>query len=64
MQKIDTTTPSAVASRAGYRRAQDLSGQNPAATCGPASSAEGGTVGGCADCRVFFLSAEQNVDGW
>ena len=32
--------------RAGYRSAQDLSRQNPAAICGPAPSAESGTVGG------------------
>ena len=43
--------------RAGYRSALDLSRQNPAALCGRASSAEGRTVGGSADCRVSFLSA-------
>ena len=40
---------------AGCRSAQDFSGPNPAAFCGLASSAEGGAVGGSADC-VFFLS--------
>ena len=52
MQKLDTATH-----RAGYRSAKGLSGPNPAALCGPASSTEGGTVGGSADCRVLLLSA-------
>ena len=41
--------------RWGTSGAQDLTGPNPAAFCGLASSAEGGTVGGSADCRVSFL---------
>ena len=36
--------------RAGYRRAQDLTGRHPAAY-GPLRAAAGGTVGGSADCR-------------
>ena len=41
--------------RAGYRRAQDLSGPNPTAFCG-ASSAEGWTVGESAHDRVLLFS--------
>ena len=40
------------------------SGPNPAALCGPASSAAGRTVGGSADCRVLFLSARQARRVW
>ena len=43
--------------RAGYRSAEDLTGQDSAALGGSsASAADGGTVGGCADCRVFFFA--------
>ena len=44
------------ACRAGYRRAQDLSGPNPTAFCG-LSSAEGRTVGGGAHDRVLLFSS-------
>ena len=43
-------------SRAGYRRAQDLL-VIPSFSQGAQGAADGGAVGGCADCRVFFLSA-------
>ena len=43
--------------RAGYRSAEDLPGQDSAALGGSsAPAADGGTVGGCADCRVLFFS--------
>ena len=43
--------------RAGYRSAEDLTGQDSAALGGSsASAADGGTVGGCADCRVLFFA--------
>ena len=52
--------------RAGYRSAQDLSGQNPIAFCWSAPSPKCGTVGGSADCHVSFLSAagDCRADHW
>ena len=49
---------SACGCRAGYRRAQDLTGQDSAALGGlSASTADGGPVGGCANCRVLLFAA-------
>ena len=46
-----------VVARAGYRSAEDLTGQDSAALGGlSASAADGGPVGGCADCRVLFFA--------
>ena len=53
--------------RAGYWRAQDLTGQDCAALGRlSASAADGGPVGGCADCRVLFFapSAYCRADRW
>ena len=48
----------AVASRAGYQRAQDLTGLGSASHGGPSSSAaDGGTVDGSAHDRVLFFSS-------
>ena len=48
---------SACGCRAGYRRAQDLTGHYSAALGGlSASTADGGPVGGCANCRVLFFA--------
>ena len=43
--------------RAGYRSAEDLTGQDSAALGrSSAPAADGGTVGACADCRVLFFA--------